>query len=149
MALKLGESALLSLPEPDSGRKNLTHALSVAIRRLRMNGRFANRGHSTTDKLSYQSRLTPFMPFLIGPGLRLYEFLITDGRQLCAMSRENFGAHVIWSPQISRRRTWMDHRRQEGRRGRSADHPERSRRDRSAHHPEWRSLGSQPGWDER
>jgi hypothetical protein len=30
----------------------------------------------------------------------------------------------------------LDHRRQEGRRGRSADHPERSRRDRSPHHPE-------------
>src|ERR1700716_2400508 len=65
------------------------------------------------------------------------------------MSRENFGVYVIWSPQISRRQTWMDHRRQEGRRGRSADHPERSRRDRSAHHPERRSLGSQPGWDKR
>src|SRR5882757_6485456 len=77
------------------------------------------------------------MPFLISPGIRLYEFLITDGRQLCAMSRENFGVYVIWSPQISRRQTWMDHRRQEGRRGRSADHPERS------------SLGLQPGWDER
>jgi hypothetical protein len=46
-----------------------------------------------------------------------------DGRQLCAMSRENSGVDVIWSPQISRRETWMDHRRQEGRRGRSADHP--------------------------
>jgi hypothetical protein len=53
------------------------------------------------------------------------------------------GVHVIWSPQISRLQTWMAHRRQEDRRGRSADHPERSRRDRSAHHPEWRSLGSQ------
>jgi adenylate cyclase len=38
--------------------------------------------------------------------------------------------------QIRGRPTWMDHRRQEGRRGRSADHPERSRRDRSAHQPE-------------
>src|SRR5260370_35955300 len=29
---------------------------------------------------SYQSRPTPFMPFLISPGLRLYEFLITNAR---------------------------------------------------------------------
>jgi hypothetical protein len=57
--------------------------------------------------------------------------------------------NCIWSPQISRCQTWMDHRRQEDRRGRSADHRERSRRDRSAHLLEWRSLGLQPGWDER
>jgi hypothetical protein len=75
-------------------------------------------------------------------------------RPLCArncrvMSRESFDVHIIWSPQISRRQTWTDHRRQVGRRGRSADHPVRSRRDRSAHHPARRSLGSPPGWDER
>jgi hypothetical protein len=51
--------------------------------------------------------------------------------------------------EISRCQTWMDHRRQVGRRGRSADHPERSHRDRSAHHPDWRSLGSRSGRDER
>lgn len=33
---------------------------------------------------------------------------------------------------ISRRQTWMDHRRQEDRRDRSGDLPERNRRDRCA-----------------
>src|SRR3954454_4516398 len=50
---------------------------------------------------------------------------------------------------VSHRQTWMDHRRQEGHRGWSADHPERSRRDKSAYHPESRRLGSQRDWDGR
>src|SRR5713101_8574987 len=78
---------------------------------------------------SYQSRPTPFMPFLILPVLRLYEFLIANGRTSALR-------HVT-------RELWRT------RHPVAADQPERSRRDRSAHHPEWRSLGSQPGWDER
>jgi hypothetical protein len=50
-------------------------------------------------------------------------------------------------PFLSRRQTWMDHRRQGGYRGRSADRLERNRRDRSAPHPD--SLGSQPVRDWR
>ena len=88
-----------------------------------------------------QSRLTPFRV--------LVSYYKRRTSALRHVTREKFGVQVIWSSRISRHQTWMDHRRQEGRRGRSADHPERSRRDRSAHHPEWRSLGSQPGWDER
>src|ERR1700681_2224322 len=44
----------------------------------------ARRGHSTTDKLSIiclsVATDSIFMPFLISPGLRLSEFLITNGR---------------------------------------------------------------------
>jgi hypothetical protein len=60
----------------------------------------------------YQPRLTPF-----------YAFPYQSRNQLSGMARENFDVHVIWSPQIRRRQTWMDHRRLEGRRGRSANHP--------------------------
>src|SRR5258705_1443611 len=74
----------------------------------------AKSNHSTADKLfafPYQSG-TPFV-----------RVTHNNGRtSALRMSRENFGVHVNWSPQISRCQTWMDHRRQEGRRGRSAGH---------------------------
>jgi hypothetical protein len=68
------------------------------------------------------------------PGLKFQPaFLVTSAKR---RGFPRVGIDVICSPQIRRRQTWMDHCRQGGRRGRSADHPERSRRDRSAHHPE-------------
>ena len=62
----------------------------------------------------------------------------------CAMPRAAYATRSA-----SRRQTWTDHCRREDRRGESENRPERCRRARSVHHPEWRSLGSQPGWDER